>query len=85
MVSQQVGVSGLKLPVALGWHVHDDRKSSFLFKEGGGAGFHCEMRLYRSAGIGTVVMTNATNFDVSRFLSKMDKIAAPDGFERARP
>jgi len=42
------------------------------YKEGGGGGFHCMMRLYPSSGIGTVVMTNATGFDVRKLLDRTD-------------
>lgn len=44
--------------MTLGWHVAQ-RDRGFLCKEGGGAGFHAEMRLYPAARIGTVVIANA--------------------------
>jgi hypothetical protein len=46
--------------------------SQFFYKEGGGGGFHCLMRLYPAPGIGTVVMTNATACDVRRLLDAAD-------------
>ncbi len=58
--------------MTLGWHVGSDRSRAFYFKEGGGGGFHCLMRLYRDAGLGSVVMTNATAFDVHTALSALD-------------
>ena len=55
--------------------------SPFFYKEGGGGGFHCMMRLYARDGLGTVAMTNATGFDVGRLL---DKIDASFVYERGR-
>jgi len=65
--------------MTLGWHMGDLERTRFFFKEGGGGGFHCMMRVYPDDGIGTVVMTNATGFDVRRLLDTMDAsfIASP--------
>src|SRR3954454_24865177 len=38
--------SGKPIPMTLGWHVGGAGGTPFLFKEGGGGGFHCMMRLY---------------------------------------
>ncbi|MDC0255635.1 beta-lactamase family protein [Bacteriovoracales bacterium] len=40
----------------------------------GGAGFHCEMRIYPDKKIGSIVMTNSTTFDVKNFLNKVDVV-----------
>jgi D-alanyl-D-alanine carboxypeptidase len=68
---QQHTTSG---PVAmtLGWHIGSNAGRTFYFKEGGGGGFHCLMRVYRDAGVGSVVMTNATSFDVHAALDALD-------------
>jgi hypothetical protein len=58
--------------MTLGWHIAALDGTSVFYKEGGGGGFHCMMRLYPSAGIGTVVMTNATGCDVRRLLDTVD-------------
>lgn len=58
--------------MTLGWHVGERDGTRFFYKEGGGGGFHCMMRLYPSDGIGTVVMTNATGFDVRGLLETAD-------------
>lgn len=63
--------NGKAVPMTLGWHVGDLAGQRFFFKEGGGAGFHCMMRLYRSKRIATVLMTNATGFDVKNCLNRM--------------
>lgn len=65
--------AGAPVPMTLGWHVGVLDGVTHLYKEGGGGGFHCLMRLYRSAGVGTVVMTNATGFDVRRLLDRLDR------------
>jgi D-alanyl-D-alanine carboxypeptidase len=61
---------GRSVAMTLGWHVGALAGERFFFKEGGGGGFHCMMRLYPDAGIGTVAMTNATGFDVRRCLDR---------------
>jgi D-alanyl-D-alanine carboxypeptidase len=58
--------------MTLGWHVGELDGARFFYKEGGGGGFHAMMRLYPAAGIGTVVMTNATQFDVRQVLDATD-------------
>lgn len=63
---------GASIAMTLGWHVGERDGARFFYKEGGGGGFHCMMRLYPSLGLGTVVMSNATGFDVRGFLDKMD-------------
>jgi D-alanyl-D-alanine carboxypeptidase len=63
---------GAAVPMSLGWHIATGRDGRFYYKEGGGGGFHCLMRVYPAAGIATVVMTNATGFDVRDFLDSTD-------------
>jgi D-alanyl-D-alanine carboxypeptidase len=74
LVEPQTSVQGRKIPMTLGWHIGHFGETSYLFKEGGGGGFHCEMRLYPNAKIGTVIMTNATTFASSRFLNRIDPL-----------
>ena len=61
------------IAMTLGWHIGSVDGTRFFFKEGGGGGFHCMMRVYPEDGIGTVLMTNATGFDVRRFLDDTDQ------------
>ena len=65
--------SGSEIAMTLGWHIGALDGARVLYKEGGGGGFHCMMRVYPSSGIATVVMTNATGFDVSGFLDRSDR------------
>jgi len=70
---QQRTKSGAAIPMTPGWHIGSVDGTSFFFKEGGGGGFHSMMRLYPQEGIGTVVMTNATGFDVRGLLDDIDR------------
>lgn len=70
--SQQSTRNGKKIPMTLGWHLGETRGTRFFFKEGGGGGFHCEMRLYPQAGVGSVVMVNSAQFNTTRFLNRFD-------------
>lgn len=60
------------VPMTLGWHMGDLNGIPFFYKEGGGGGFHCEMRVYRVNRLATTVMTNATGFDVKGCLNSQD-------------
>ena len=73
MFSQQSTDTGKLIPMTLGWHIGATGKSNFYFKEGGGGGFRCMMRVYRSSGIATVIMANATGFDVNKTLNAVDR------------
>ena len=58
--------------MTLGWHIGEREGRRFFYKEGGGGGFHCMMRLYPGEAVGTVAMTNATGFDVGKLLDTID-------------
>jgi CubicO group peptidase (beta-lactamase class C family) len=63
---------GTAIGMTLGWHVGELSGIPYFFKEGGGGGFHSMMRLYRARGLATVVMANATGFDVAKALNTAD-------------
>lgn len=65
---------GSRILMTLGWHIGLLNGVEFFYKEGGGGGFHCMMRVYRRASIATVIMTNATGVDVRRVLSTTDPL-----------
>jgi CubicO group peptidase (beta-lactamase class C family) len=71
--TQQTNNAGQPIPMTLGWHIGASRGEGYFFKEGGGGGFHSEMRLYRTRGIGSVVMANSAGFDPGKFLHRMDR------------
>lgn len=68
---QQQTSDGRPIPMTLGWHIGEGDSERYFFKEGGGGGFHCMMRVYPEAGLGMVVMCNATAFDVNRLLDRV--------------
>ena len=70
--SPQETNDGTLVAMTLGWHIGELDGARFFYKEGGGGGFHSLMRLYPAEGIGTVVMTNATGFDVRGLLDTID-------------
>jgi D-alanyl-D-alanine carboxypeptidase len=63
---------GMSIPMALGWHIGTVNGVRVFYKEGGGGGFHSMMRVYPSAAIATVSMSNATGFDVRKLLDAVD-------------
>ncbi len=69
--TQQTNNAGASIPMTLGWHVGETRGVAYFFKEGGGGGFHSEMRLYSTKGIASVVMVNSTEFNSTRFLNRV--------------
>jgi D-alanyl-D-alanine carboxypeptidase len=71
--TQQTDAEGRAIPMTLGWHVGEAQGVSYFFKEGGGGGFHCEMRIYPAKGVASVVMANSTNFSSTKFLNCFDR------------
>ncbi|MDP2370817.1 serine hydrolase domain-containing protein [Rhodoferax sp.] len=65
--------AGRPIPMTPGWHVGETRGVAYFFKEGGGGGFHCEMRIYPAKGVATVVMANSTGFNSTGFLNHVDR------------
>jgi D-alanyl-D-alanine carboxypeptidase len=62
--------NGRVIPMTSALHVGD----GFLFKEGGGAGFHSELRAYLNRGCASVLIANASEIDVKRLLSHVDAL-----------
>jgi len=60
--------------MTLGWHVGEADGAVYFFKEGGGGGFHSEMRLYPTTGIASVVMANSAEFNSTKFLNRVDSV-----------
>lgn len=71
--TRQTDGAGRPIPMTLGWHVGEAHGVAYLFKEGGGGGFHSEMRIYPSRGIATVVLANSTEFSSTGFLNRVDR------------
>jgi CubicO group peptidase (beta-lactamase class C family) len=65
---------GLTIPMSLGWHIKTLSGRPCFYKEGGGGGFHCMMRLYPESEMASVMMTNATMFDVRAWMDAVDPL-----------
>ena len=83
LFAQQQTTKGAPVAMTLGWHIGNHDGTRFFYKEGGGGGFRCMMRLYPGDGFGSVVMTNATGFDVRSLLDAVDASLVPS--LRSRP
>lgn len=70
---QQRNNNGELIEMTLGWHIGNVDGIHYFFKEGGGGGFHSEIRLYPAYGIASVVISNNTSFNVKDFLNTVDK------------
>lgn len=64
--------SGAEIDMTLGWHIDVLDGVTYYYKEGGGAGFHCEMRIYPENGLASVIMVNKTTFNSRKILSELD-------------
>ena len=71
--TQQKTISGHPINMTLGWHLGYLGKSSYFYKEGGGGGYHCEMRIYPSRKIASVIMVNETSSGCRIFLTRIDR------------
>jgi len=74
LFSQQKTRTGAYIDMTLGWHIGVLEGSQYFYKEGGGAGYHGEMRVYPSRGLASVIMTNKTSFNSRGHLSAIDKL-----------
>jgi CubicO group peptidase (beta-lactamase class C family) len=64
---REINIEGKRYDLGLGWFrpaKRRDAEPAFVEHLGGGAGFFNVMRAYPTAGVGTVVMGNATKYDV---------------------
>ncbi len=78
LYEQQKLRSGEKVDMTLGWHIRKLNDITYYYKEGGGAGFCCEMRIYPEKGIASVLMLNRTSFNFKKDLSKLDECFVTD-------
>lgn len=65
---------GQLIQMTLGWHVGQRNGKRYYFKEGGGGGFHSEMRIYPDANIASIVIANDTSFDAPGLLNEVDVV-----------
>jgi CubicO group peptidase (beta-lactamase class C family) len=69
---RQKNNDGELIDMTPGWHVGGNRTGGYFFKEGGGGGFHSEMRIYPTRRLASVVIANNTSFDAGSFLDEVD-------------
>ncbi len=72
LFARQKTADGKEIDMTLGWHIAELDGKQYYFKEGGGAGFHSEMRMYPAQGLASVIMTNQTSFNSRKALNKLD-------------
>jgi D-alanyl-D-alanine carboxypeptidase len=72
--AQQSATDRKPVPMTLGWHVGDLNGTRYFYKEGGGGGYHCEMRIYPAHGLGSVIMVNETGSSCTRTQADTDRI-----------
>ena len=72
--TQQRNDRGESIEMTLGWHIGALQGVRYFFKEGGGGGFHSEMRIYPARGFASVIMVNGTEFNSNKVLGGLDQI-----------
>jgi len=72
LYSQQKTNTGDFISMTLGWHVAKLKGVTYFYKEGGGAGFHSEMRIYPEKGLASVIISNKTSFNSRKILTELD-------------
>jgi CubicO group peptidase (beta-lactamase class C family) len=72
LYTRQQTTRGTPIAMTLGWHIGNVEGAPYFYKEGGGGGFHCLMRVYPTSGHAAVLMTNATGFDVRAVMDTVD-------------
>ena len=73
LYTQQKNNEGELIGMTLGWHIGELGGVKYFFKEGGGGGFHSEMRIYPTKQFASITMVNSTEFKSNAFLNSLDK------------
>jgi D-alanyl-D-alanine carboxypeptidase len=73
LYTQQTTIYGNPIEMTLGLHIGYLDGIKYFYKEGGGGGFHSEMRIYPTEQIASVIMVNSTEFNSRSFLSRLDE------------
>lgn len=64
---------GTSTGMCLSWFCGELKGNRYFTHPGGGGGYYCEIRIYPSIGIGSVILFNRTGMTDERFLDKVDK------------
>lgn len=65
-------IDSCRTKMTLAWHIEAMNGVKYFFKEGGGGGFHSEMRIYPEQKIGSVIITNETGSYIKKLQNKVD-------------
>jgi CubicO group peptidase (beta-lactamase class C family) len=71
--TQQKTASGEPVEMTLGWHIGTLDGEPYFYKEGGGGGYHAEMRIYAHRRRATVIMVNETSAKCVELQSELDR------------
>ncbi len=72
MLTQTVLSSGEPAPATPGWQTGMLDSTPFAFKEGGGLGYHSEMRIYPTRNLVSVIIVNKTMLNTRQTLNTID-------------
>ena len=73
LYTQQQDNNKKLIEMSLGWHIANVKNIKYFFKEGGGAGYHSEMRIYPKQKIATIIIVNKTSLNTKKYLNFLDK------------
>lgn len=79
LTEQQTLNSGKNIDMTLGWHIGRIDNENYLYKDGGGAAYRSQMRLYPDRGLGSVIIVNRTRYDIDGALKKLDSLFLETG------
>ncbi|EMJ90780.1 serine hydrolase domain-containing protein [Leptospira alstonii] len=74
LFEQQRNLVNKPVEMTLGLHIGSQNKKEYYFKEGGGAGFHSEMRIYPKEKIGTVLIVNNGASNADSLMNTLDNV-----------
>ena len=60
LFTKQRDSNGRDIRMTLSWHTSGSHGSPYFYKEGGGAGYHSEMRIYSNERLASVIIANRT-------------------------
>ncbi|HVU03846.1 MAG TPA: serine hydrolase domain-containing protein [Polyangiaceae bacterium] len=74
MFTRQTTLRGKPLDVTLGWVIGDLEGCRYFGKQGGGLGFHGNLRIYPDRGFATVLLANRTELSPGPIDARSDEI-----------
>jgi len=71
--------------MCLSWFSGQLHGNKYFTHAGGGGGYYCELRIYPSKGMGSIIMFNRTGFNDERYLDKLDSFIIDEKLEDDTP